>query len=926
MTLARLLATGSGRIEFRLQVEGWPYEYVTAQWMTRTITSGTYAGRVRIGGLKRDGIGFEEDTSPPHCDIDGKGFVAKIVDDYSQTVCASLIAKPTVDTFITSDVTTAATTINVSSVTGFSAGQYLHIGTEVVKVSSVGASSLTVTRGKWDTTAQAHYVSGSGEKAFAAYIANKPTGIEGRRVWLYGYGEGDDPQGDGTLIYKGIASSDARLDEDGATWSFHVDPRSSILKQKFGSDTSAPFRPRGIFYPTHRPLVFEVHEHADETAASAVTDSARVRVSGFWEDQASFCADLSTFVDDAIQGFSDYANGMRIYAEPFGDVWRWRITVANPGGATPAKFITLMSVSAIDLAQMGWIEDSKPGNQMRDSFSLGDRGSDFYSYLFSDLSYWAFSGLEMIQFTQWVTGSKQLPYDDGLSTVPRGSFGGFGKMEPSGLLAYDFRYPSTQTPATDLSRNTIYLDRDPGPPVGYSTVFGTVSTASGTTNFHRVISAYDAGLYSITTAPAKSKLQGKVHFWTGSTDAQTFISWGFVQKSIYGVTSDLQSISATYCNLGIVPLITSDDFASTFAANIADAIQKRPWAQVRSYISRKKRTLLDLYRNDLKLIGMFLCSDQYGAINASTHRFVSPTEVVSGSVGADEILISESAPTWERVGGSGYVNTVECSTDYNPNEDRYTGPTIIVRDVASVSEHRLSNSVKIEPVSFGSETWDDIADVWRPLVAYYGGDAATVGVDVPLTLFTVAVGDPVRITSDRIPDPSTGTRGTTASGIVIGRRWDMSTGIGRLTILVSYIGAAGYAPTAYVSAKSLVSGFTYDLTVSTSAPGSGPSMYASGEAVTDHFEAGDKVLVWQWDNAAPTTAAGTVVSVSASTIRVTFGGAFGGAPSASDPYAISFDDAATVATDTSQIPYAFFAGTNGKISFTTAISARRFGP
>jgi len=926
MTLARLLATGSGRIEFRLQVEGWPYEYVTAQWMTRTITSGTYAGRVRIGGLRRDGIGFEEETGTVHGDLEGKGFAAKVVDSYGETVGASLISKPTQDAFFTATSTAADTTLDVTATGGFSTGDYLHVGTEVVKVTGKTATTLTVTRGVWDTTAQKHWIVGTGEQSQAAYIANKPSGLEGRRVWLYGYGEGDDPQGDGTLIFKGVCASDARLDDDGATWSFKVEPRSHVLKQKFGVNLGEPFRPRGILYTWTRPLLVEIWEHSGATNTTNPSTKERFCFIGFFEDQESFCTALESEIDSRISTFTNYASGMRIKCEQYGERWRFRFVA----GSTRTKFVSIFATSLVDEIHGNWLKDSAFTNDLMTDVGTLATGDEVVSATMSGaalvLASQYLPELSKLGLEVWSIASKVNGYSDGLGTVPRGTYGGTNSVHPGGAVSWEFANPNALDLTDDLGPLCIYLDRDPGLTLGVTTAYLEIDAAGGAFPIRVAnLDDYDPTYFKIRLKEWPAPYPSTA-VYLGNTETKITLTTGFDISSLAGYRQNLVLYGPTYCNLGDMPLIIDDDFSADFDTNVGEAIKKRPWAQSRFWAGAKPKTLSELFAEEAKLLGLFLCSDSDGSINIKPTRFIAPTENTTATIDADKILISESAPTWERAAVSGYVNTAEISTGYNAADGEYKGAPIVIRDVASVSEHRAHNSVKIKPISTGSETWKDMADVWRPLLGYYGNDAATVGVDVPMSCYSIALGDSVTVSSDRIPDPFTGGRGATVAGIVTRRKWDLATGMGHFEIFVSYMNSAGYAPTAYVSAKSLVSGFTYDLTVSTSAPGSGPSMYASGEAVTDHFEAGDKVLVWQWDNAAPTTAAGTVVSVSASTVRVTFGGAFGGAPSASDPYAISFDDAVTIAADDSEEAYAFYSGSDCLIDFTTAITARRYGP
>ena len=63
----------------------------------------------------------------------------------------SELLSATITTLSSAVTSTTATSIAVTSVTGFTIGDIIKIGNDYMKISSVGGSSLTVTRNLWGT-------------------------------------------------------------------------------------------------------------------------------------------------------------------------------------------------------------------------------------------------------------------------------------------------------------------------------------------------------------------------------------------------------------------------------------------------------------------------------------------------------------------------------------------------------------------------------------------------------------------------------------------------------------------------------------------------------------------------------------------------------------------------------------------------------
>src|SRR5690606_8968972 len=123
----------------------------------------------------------------------------------------------------------------VKSTVGFSVDDEVHIGTEAMLVETVtSATVLRVFRQRWMTTLQKHFA-GDGDRLSYAIVTNRPRSLEGRVWFLYAYGEGDDPQGNGTLITRGIVATEPQASNP-TTWTITLDPITRCLDQPFGAD------------------------------------------------------------------------------------------------------------------------------------------------------------------------------------------------------------------------------------------------------------------------------------------------------------------------------------------------------------------------------------------------------------------------------------------------------------------------------------------------------------------------------------------------------------------------------------------------------------------------------------------------------------------------------------------------------------------
>jgi hypothetical protein len=218
---------------------------------------------------------------------------------------------------------------------------------------------------------------------------------------------------------------------------------------------------------------------------------------------------------------------------------------------------------------------------------------------------------------------------------------------------------------------------------------------------------------------------------------------------------------------------------------------------------------------------------------------------------------------------------------------------VIYRDVASISAHknRGLSTLSIEPEA---EATADLSDseaslIASRIVAVYGHpyEVVTFRALRDEDALGVLIGDVVAITSPHVINSANGTRGITGrKARVIGRRvsFDPSeSGAASVEITAMMAGGgtigpnyAGYAPSALITAAVVVTGNTWDLTVT-------QSLYApSGSNDLDFFTLSDRVIAREVNDAAPASEFGTVSALSATVARVVFddtapwGGSFSG--------------------------------------------------
>lgn len=872
---------------YRLVIEGLGIEAVTDPAMERLSPD---LSRRRVVGLLRDGLSIDEQCDIANAMVEASGMTVSIVDRQEDSVWTLWLAgQPTARTYLTADATDTTTSLTVASNTNISTNDVLHIGTEALLVAGTsGSTTVDVTGGRawWDTIAQYHYTDDGADLSLPVVTVTRPITLEGRRAYLYRYADGDSLQGSGTLIWRGTVSTDARLEDDGCTWTLTIDPITTLLKQPISGDTDAPVTLRGAYYPKETVARWNIHEM---TSYELVDTDRRGEFSvvGHFETQEDWCAAiqlvlrttmLAATADNTLVDISAYEST----GAGFGLVRR----AFNSNSYTDTDGVFVLPTTGG--WQLTWTTDAtNPAHLVLGAAAEnalidgGLPGGVLGAILEPD--YDALAGLAPSANTLLSTSTLR-------GGMPRALWGTNWRGEPADpdLSVWDLFVSTATTAMTSID----IAWADGGDPSDF-TGGVTANATRGSLRFQP--DGADTG----------------VRYSYPGRDVEIRPRRNIASGTLADFRDGLVALAPQLANAGGCPFVTTSDLAS-WTTVVDEAAGGRPFTS-RNYQTAGEIDLEELIAHDCRLLNVFPALDSDGKITLRHLRLPTGTSAGDFEIGEAETLVSDQPPTWERNAIYGSINQVKIKTFYSVTEEEHTGTTYVVRDVTAQSVRKAPRELEIAPVSServrDPRVWDyDLAvGVARRVLGLFGRPYSIVRVQVPHTLLTTALCGTVAVfTSDRVPDPLDGTRGVTRKGgLVIGRSWDLSTETGTLTLMVADTPIAGYAPSAFVSSSALVSGDTYDLTVTFTEPGSGESTAPSGAVLSDFYSVGDQLYLVIWDATTQSAQSCVVDAVTdaGSTLRVTFGAA----PTLTGTRYLMFANYSDGTLTDSQKRFAFFA-------------------
>jgi len=820
----RFLATGSGQLQFRLQIEGFPYEPVSSRAMESTATD----GRIRYAGLDSSRIKLKETVDLVRAKWEPQGFRVELVDRAARWTEA--LKKPTAVTYLdATSVTAAATTVNVKATGQFAATGKVWINTEVMSYSGKTGTSFTgLTRGVYETLAQKHYTI-DGERARRPEVTNWPRVREGRRVALYVYASGDDLDSTsptaGTKIWTGVVSTEPAF--DGMSWSFSVDPITRKWDADVGNDLEDPAGIRGVYYPAVAPLLIQAWEWDAASVSLATTTPLfdQFAIAGFWETQEAFVDNLTTQMASQFAAFTQTLEAVVVGGT-------WGIEFQTP--AAPNHFMMAVRVqSAVDS-----IDHTLAPIDV-------DSGSPVY----------AVGADGRFRFTQTK------------GRVPRAIIGSWIPSGGADLTTLDDTRRIGLDPDT-FPASRVYIGGHVGVTANIKGAAVEWESNNGDAGALRESFTVDVASTDIDTTnryidligirPIRSEAGATKHYAAIGPDVvEIRFGRGYGTGHLGDFLTNLTNDTSASLNTGSVPDIQAADFASTgggisiASTDILDAATSNPLAQDRTYSVFSPVSFGELVEQECRLLGVFPAYNASGEVTFRQSRLVSAAEVVSKTLTTATIITGDGEWLSYEHSPLGQFNTVEFSTGYDPVEDEYTGSTQRVRDLASWAQNPDGRVVQIQPKSMDSNSgfsYQDLVQQFGRILGTFGGSHAYLTVRVSFQLFSVLVGDAVKITWPKVPN-SDGTLGVTnKGGFVVAREWDFKAASGKLTIMVTDQNVAGYVPESKISSIVGSSGTTGPFTAN------GDTTYFPGATTAaDHWSSGDKVRLFRYDDSSTAT-------------------------------------------------------------------------
>lgn len=811
--------TGSGEVSYRLVIERWPESWVTHQSMENAA-----ATPKRYMGLSVRGAKIKHISNPLTAEAEVSSFTCRIADILGRAT-ASFGQRPTLKTWLTSDMTTAAATMQVRASLasmGWPSSGTVWVDSEAINYTGIATSPNRLTgctRAQLSSQLQKHYVLAGGYTRYPE-VSNRPQTMAGCRAYVYRYEATDDPQGNGTLYWQGIITKDPSF--DGSTWALSIEPLTVLLDRSVNADIATPSVPRGIYYPSEFPFTLGF-------GSDAISGSLNITLSGFWESNQKFVDDINAAL--AAASF-DTNNKCRMNAIADGDA-SWHLEMlANFGCANVrvriGRFIRGVD-NPIEPAFNTW-----PVDNASDPFDAPVEGG----YVNGTTYFWF--------------GQGGVP---GAGSVPRGVFGSFAGGS-AGI-------PSSSTPSTRL-----YLGGgiDLTGLTGAMIEWKEIGSFSGSESYHAILSINSTNRYIDLTNPTDYESSSDTLFvWTSALlpeirFGRTFGDIG-LGTNLGGFLKAIVDAVPNGLNLGAVPPLRSADFEqvlpNVFPA-IADRIVNR-----RIYTTYGSADIMDIVKPECLLAGYGLGLTPNGAIRFWLVQPPNTGAIVAGTLTTGGFVIN--APTgdvqWQPM-GRGTANQLTMLRGYRSEDDDYALRPVTVRDVSAFGMSPRPLSIKIEPKSYlaGPESYSEVVEVARRMFALFAYPYAHVVVPTDLRFSSRAHGDVIYVTSSRVPDVATGVMGVTNMPMLV-TGFEKSPNDPQIKLHgISVSDAlAGYVPEFQILSEINVSGNTWDLTLDVG------TLTAS-----DYFAAPYGVRVWEFDGIG-TPISGAVVSVTGAVVRVTFG-------------------------------------------------------
>ena len=893
----------SSGVDYRLVIEGCPYQFCTGG-----LTFGTLAtGVERVPGLQRDGLGFDQTVYLAGAELDASIGAAKIDEGahfptYRGRATRAFSRIADVVGYLTATLTAGSTSATVNDSSLFADGYY-HLGTETIQVTArPTGTTLTIVRGRWGTTAQEHPVLSPDERANIQPLYDWPSGYRKRRAWLYAHMVDElGTASDGTVVWRGIVAKEpAVLNTDGAMmWSIAFDSRLGLLDASIAGGWDGGFKLRGIYYPGGLPLTVVLERQSGTTFfGSTVDGTTTIRLAGFWETQDEFAAALTAAIEaDATVASWGVNFSVRVDARGGWQIW-YETATASP------RFVRIQASSFVDgMTTGGLISEAE-------SAAVGDGEEVFASAPYLRTTVVASTWYRAV----WDRAYAPLgiAYEDQRILPRSNNFTGFDTYvghDPADAVTYP------------LSR--IYLNRVASlvANVDSFSVVPQVTSRGAPYNDSTRDSRGDlitpesqTQRCTITAVGASSYLElddgGRGPRIVAAGGHQPTFDASIVMLPdgrLDQMLDELVARAPSTANRGQSPWLTSDD-VDAWETSVVDAAAGRAALLHRSYVFAKSTKAIEVLREEWKLYRLIPYFTATGLLA------VRPLAVGDGapvaSIGADNHLIDDGAGGVDGE-ADGLCTVVELMLGFDPVEGENNGPTYRFRNLSAIARVKDEVVLTIEPKSAAVGVEVDAADInaiGLPITTLFGARrTSVVTVKVSLSLWGVLLGDQVTVTVHELPadgDRAAWTAGagmTDRAGIVIGRSWDLATGVGELRVLLHELGLAGYSPSGRIASQSGAT-TSWVLTLDHA------FFSTTGDAA--FFRIGDAIRIYEFDAGAPQVRLGTVTAQSGDTVSVTLTSSW--TPGASE-WRLMYDQSDSTALADAQLEYAYVANASRRI-------------
>lgn len=717
-----------------------------------------------------------------------------------------------IGSWITADVSTAATTVSVASTAGFASSGYLYLGRETMAYTSKTGTSFAVgtaaNRGLFGSPIQHHRFTGDGNAAIAnPQATNGAPEIIGRTVtvWLLEV----SPAGvvtAGDLAFFGAVGAGVVLSEEGEAWTLRIDhlvrrlaiPLRGEPVSVGGYAHNAPAGNRGTgsvngvqqaYCPTYD---YTLDSGLSVTNVYTLTVDAAAPDNGGWHaDAESYVRDLSI----ACAALSAPAA-------------RYNLT-----GDGKLRIVTGITIGSDSLV-IGW-----PWDTQRDFSSVG---AGFY------VSGKPFPAAWVPVFSQSRVYLSAADY----ARIPA------TPSNPDATVYYAL--------AIDGENDHVNYAKITGASSGGGLYWLTCDAVERDPNLVDALGLVGAGF--VVTQPAAARIVCYVRA----------ADW------ITAIEALIESFDTSLAET-LAGAFDFDDMRDVVAR-----FPEGPYGRAREYVVDLTESILDVLVRECRLNGYCLTLKS-GRITIVRVADFAPTEATTTSISTADLHAESPRPQYAR-GIDGIVNAVSISA---PDPLNITVNVVDATSLSAYGAGRSRIEVKA-PRQVGGTVVNPAAEYLRlaaqamQILGPIRYPYETITFTTPAHKLGVSVGDLVAATLWRVPDQSAGRGITSAVAQIVGREPALyDNGDARITFTarLSPRNIRGWAPAALVAATGISGG---NITLDTTTFGASGFATTGTDGGASWFEVGDVVRLVQIGTTTPTTSTQhTVTGVSGAVVSVT---------------------------------------------------------